>query len=151
LNRRGQGFPSSHEVLALPALREKTKKTTPGLGPASVWTGVGRRSKIIGQRRPVVGIAEDIAERERAQAAARTKYLDGLVGREDEVWRQTEELIDTKNPARYDEAIQLLRDLKDLSTRTGQAVRFKTRLGQLRDRHARKPSLLRRIDDAGLR
>ncbi|MDO8689404.1 MAG: hypothetical protein Q7R39_05240 [Dehalococcoidia bacterium] len=94
--------------------------------------------------------AKERAERERAQAEARARYLDSLSGREDEVWRQIEALIMTKNPAKYDEALQLLKNLKDLGTRTGQAVLFKTRLGQLCDRHSKKPSLLRRIEDASL-
>ncbi|MDP2663358.1 MAG: hypothetical protein Q8R28_21795, partial [Dehalococcoidia bacterium] len=85
-----------------------------------------------------------------AKAAARINYLDGLSGREEEVYRQIEALIETRNPTQHDQAIELLKDLKDLSTRMGRAGPFKTKLGQLCDRHSKKPSLLRRIDDARL-
>ena len=58
-------------------------------------------------------------------------------------------MIDTKKPREYDAAVQLLVDLRDLSEREGHVPRFSQHLRELRDRHAKKPSLLERIDAAG--
>ena len=94
--------------------------------------------------------AEERARREREQAAARARYLDGLAGREPELWQRVDALIETKRPADYDQAVRLLEDLHDLGARSGQGTAFDARLSQLRERHARKPSLLQRLDQAGL-
>jgi hypothetical protein len=94
--------------------------------------------------------AEERARRAREQAAARASYLDGLAGREPELWQRVEALIETKRPADYDQAVRLLKDLHDLGARSGQSTAFDARLSQLRERHARKPSLLSRLDQAGL-
>ena len=95
--------------------------------------------------------AAERARREREQAAARAKYLDSLVGREEELWRQVESLVETKRPKEYDHAVQLLKDLHDLSARQQRAEAFAARLGPLRERYAKRPSLLERLDRAGLR
>jgi hypothetical protein len=94
--------------------------------------------------------AEERARREREQAAARARYLDGLAGREPELWQRVDALIEMKRPAEYDQAVRLLKDLHDLGARSGQGTAFEARLSQLRERHARKPSLLSRLDQAGL-
>ena len=95
--------------------------------------------------------AAERARREREQAAARTTYLDSLVGRQEELWRQVEMLIETKRPKEYDQAVQLLKDLHDLSLRQQRAEAFAVRLGPLRERYAKRPSLLERLDRARLR
>jgi hypothetical protein len=97
--------------------------------------------------------AREAAERarlEREQAATRSRYLDGLAGREDELWRQAEALIERTQPKAYDEAVELLRDLHDLSARGQQTEVFAARLAALRQRNARRPSLLERLDRARL-
>jgi hypothetical protein len=94
--------------------------------------------------------AEERARREREQAAARARYLDGLAGREPVLWQRVDALIETKRPADYDQAVRLLKDLHDLGAHSGQGTAFDARLSQLRERHARKPSLLSRLDQAGL-
>jgi hypothetical protein len=63
---------------------------------------------------------------------------------------ETAKLIGTKVPARYDEAVTLLADLGDLARRDGQAGEFEGRLAALRAEHLRKPSLIARLDQAGL-
>jgi hypothetical protein len=119
------------------------------------------------------------------QARARANYLDSLSGREDQLWRQVEQLIATKQPKHYDEAVQILTDLRDLvalatnnARNSGRRSRatpsngkvnslqdlrpgplaereeagtdFRAHLQQLRERHAKKPSLLQRLNRAGL-
>ena len=92
----------------------------------------------------------DQARREREQAAAREFHLDGLVGREEELLRRVEALIETKRPKECDQAVQLLTDLYDLSVRHEAGDAFAARVGSLRDRYAKRPNLLERLDRAGL-
>ena len=94
--------------------------------------------------------AQERARRQREEAIARAKQLDGLVGREEELWRQIETLVEVKRAAEYDEAIQLLKDLHDLAARAGASNAFRARAADLRARHTRKPSFVARIDEAGL-
>ncbi len=95
--------------------------------------------------------AAERTRREREQAAARAKHLDSLVGREAELWRQVEALVEIKRPKEYDQAVQLLKDLHDLSARQQRAEAFAARLGPLRERYANRPALLQRLDRAGLK
>ncbi|MFE9958103.1 hypothetical protein [Micromonospora sp. NPDC005299] len=88
--------------------------------------------------------------RQRAAAAAREQHLNTLAGREEQAWQQVAAMIETKRPKEYDAAVALLSDLKALADRDGGAEAFLQRVQQLRERHARKPSLLDRLDRARL-
>lgn len=92
----------------------------------------------------------DRACRERSAAAARQRHLDTIAVDQSAAWQQVDELIATKKPREYDTAVQLLVDLRDLVERDGDTAAFAMRLTELRTVHARKPSLLERIDLAGL-
>jgi hypothetical protein len=92
--------------------------------------------------------ARERARREKEAAAARAAYLDGLAGSEPDLWRQVDALIDAKQPARYDQAVTVLKDLSDLAVRQDGVRAFETHLQELRLRHARKPSLIQRLDRA---
>ena len=96
--------------------------------------------------------AREKAKREREQAEARSKYLDELAGKEDKTWREIDDLIATKVPKSYDRAVELLVDLRELAQRSGAGTeaKFKSRVGQLRERHSSKPSLKKRLDDRKL-
>jgi len=59
-------------------------------------------------------------------------------------------MLATTKPKEYDSAVRLLQDLKALSDSNGTSTNFRTRLRQLRTTHARKPSLIDRLDRAGL-
>ena len=76
--------------------------------------------------------------------------LDTLAVDQPAAWQQVDELIATKKPREYDTAVQLLVDLRDLGERDGDTAAFQQRLTELRVVHARKPSLLERLDLAGL-
>lgn len=95
--------------------------------------------------------ARERARRQAEQARARAAYLDSLLGRETERWGQVAVLVETKRPQDYDRAVQLLVDLRDVAARSRQESGFRARLDELRARHAKKPSLLARLDRAGLR
>jgi hypothetical protein len=94
--------------------------------------------------------AEARARRERDAAAARALYLEGLAPRQEAIWRQIEDLLEFKRAKEYDQATQLLIDLRDVSMRVGATESFRERMRSLRLRHAKKPSLLDRLDRAAL-
>jgi uncharacterized Zn finger protein len=60
-----------------------------------------------------------------------------------------EELVARKQPKRYDEAVVLLTDLRDLGARNDRSD-FCRRLEALRAEHASKPTLIERLRKAGL-
>lgn len=93
--------------------------------------------------------AKKKARREREAAAARLQHLDKLAGTEPALWRRVEDLVATKQPKRYDEAVVLLEDLRDLAARKDGAD-FRRRLATLRAKHARKPTLIERLRRAAL-
>jgi hypothetical protein len=93
--------------------------------------------------------AKEKAQRERAAAIARAKCLDDLAGKEPTLWRNVESLIATKQPKRYDEAVQVLVDLRDLAEREDGAD-FWGRFETLRTAHAGKRTFIARLHKAGL-
>ncbi len=94
--------------------------------------------------------AREQERRARAEAAAREKHLASLAGREEKLWRQAEALAQTKRPKEYDQAVELLHDLRDLAAREAAASAFTARLAEFRQRHALKRNLLDRLHRAGL-
>jgi hypothetical protein len=94
--------------------------------------------------------AAEQARREAAAAAARERRLDELATDPERAWRQVADSIATKKPKEYDAAVALLADLKALSERDGQRKAFRGRIHRLCQEHARKPSLLDRLERAGL-
>jgi hypothetical protein len=101
-------------------------------------------------RKETARMAAEREQRARQEAEARKRYLEDLARREPRVWRQIDELIATKQPARYDEAVKLLLDLRELGRNQGREHEFKKCLLRLFDEHAKKPSLLERLRKAGL-
>jgi hypothetical protein len=89
--------------------------------------------------------AAEKARKEKEMAAARDNYLRSLAGKENEIWLKIESLISTKQPGRYDEAVKLLVDLHDLAERGGKTENFLSLYRELRRKHEKKPSLLRKL------
>jgi len=100
------------------------------------------------ERREAERQAAEKAKRERERAAARAKYLETLAGREKQAWEQVGELIQTKRPTNYDQAVNLLVDLRDLAVQGGREAEFNSALKQLRTLHCTKQSFLRRLEKA---
>jgi hypothetical protein len=94
--------------------------------------------------------AAERKRREQAAATARQQRLDALAGRQEQAWHKVGALIETKKPKEYDAAVALLVDLEAVAERDSGLAAFVRRLRQLRQQHARKPSLLDRFDRAGL-
>ncbi|HBL28483.1 MAG TPA: hypothetical protein DD490_16745 [Acidobacteria bacterium] len=101
-------------------------------------------------REETVRIAAERARREREAAEQRERYLDNLAKREARAWEEVDGLIATKQPGRYDEAVKLLCDLRDLALRRGRGSEAEARLLRLREEQARKPSFIERLRKAGL-
>jgi hypothetical protein len=95
--------------------------------------------------------AEEKARKEREEAEARKRRLDQLAGRQAAAWREVDSLIASKLPKSYHEAVALLQDLQALAEREGQANKAAQRIRRLREEHARKRTLVERLDRAGLR
>jgi len=85
-------------------------------------------------------------ERERERAAKHARRLATLAAEGDQVWERVEAMIETKKPAEYDRAVDLLEDLQEVAER----AEFARRVAELRVRHTRRPSLMDRFDRAGL-
>jgi hypothetical protein len=111
-----------------------------------------------GPRRAVPEIfsaAEEIAERRRkAEAAAaearRIAELDALARRGDDVWNEVDALIQRGQATPYDEAVQLLKKLRDLAAHQRQTLAFQARLNRIHDQYSRRSALMRRLRHAGL-
>jgi hypothetical protein len=69
---------------------------------------------------------------------------------EEKAWDQVGDLIATKRPNDYDRAVQLLLDPRDLAARDKREADFRFGLRMVREEHANKPSLQRRLNEAGL-
>jgi hypothetical protein len=98
------------------------------------------------ERREAERKAAERAKREREEAVARAKYLEGLAGREKQTWVEVDELIQNKQPKKYDQAVDLLVDLRDLALQQMREGEFNLAFEQVRARHASKPSFLRRLE-----
>jgi hypothetical protein len=116
---------------------------------AELLAAAERRSDERHRKEGARGACEKV-RREREEATARERYLDDLAKREPVTWQRIGSLIATKKPADYDEAVRLLRDLTDLGGRSGRAAEVQSRIQRIRDEHAKRPSLLRRLQRAGL-
>jgi len=131
------------------------ERKTDGAGVPSPRRTVGellRAAETLGEERQRLEAqerAEAKARREQEVALAREKHLDGIVGREPELWARVEELIAATQPKSYDEAVRLLLDLRDVAARSNDDD-FPIRVEALRRRHAKKPSLIRRLNEAGM-
>jgi hypothetical protein len=97
------------------------------------------------EREAAVRAAAEKAREEKRLAAARNKYLGSLARKKDEIWLKIESLISTKQPGRYDEAVRLLVDLRDLAECMGESEDFLSLYHELCRKHEKKPSLLRKI------
>ncbi len=102
------------------------------------------------RRREAEGRARERARGQRELAVKRKRHLESLVGREEELWDEVDRIIATRQPKRYDEAISLLEDLRDLADMRVTRSEYSDRLGELRDSQKKKPSFIRRLEQANL-
>ena len=89
--------------------------------------------------------AAEAARRKAEDEANRASFLDQLEKHEEATWNQIAVHIQKRQPNEYDKAITLLIDLRDLAVRQSQVTAFQSAVGELRQEHAAKESLLRRL------
>jgi hypothetical protein len=122
---------------------------TPRRGTRPTFTLAGARKAVREEAEAQARRAEQ-ERRAAAKAAAYGKRLDHLASKVETAWQEAADLIETKKPSDYDQAVRLLADLSALARRDGDHDSFTTRFLELRSRHERKPSLQERFDKAGL-
>jgi hypothetical protein len=127
-----------------PVIRVPPRRTVADLLDDAARRRTDRARRLAAQR------AEDAARREKARALARARRLDELADEEDAAWSRVEAMIATRKPAEYDAAVTLLTDLQALAERDGDDDTFTSRTIALRHTHARKPSLIERLNRAGI-
>jgi hypothetical protein len=94
-------------------------------------------------------------ERRRREQAAKAEArriaeLKALAQREDETWREVDALIQQSNAKAYDEAVRLLKRLKDLARYQRQEEVFEGHMRILCDLYKRRSALMRRLREAKL-
>jgi hypothetical protein len=123
---------------------EAPRRTVADLLDAAARTRADR------ERRAAAHRAETQARREKAQAIARQRRLDELARGEETAWARVDALIASRKAGEYDAAVALLEDLRDLADRDSRPAEFAERYAALRQEHARKPSLIERLNQAGI-
>jgi hypothetical protein len=93
---------------------------------------------------------EERLRREQERAEQRRNHLESLRDRETVFWAKADQLIVTKQPRKYDEAVSILQDLRDLAEKDGTGSAFYQRMQCLWRDHASKPTLLQRFQKARL-
>jgi hypothetical protein len=76
--------------------------------------------------------------------------LDELAGDEEAAWGRVHAMIATRTPGEYDNAVRLLTDLQTLAERDDRPQEFNQRCAVIRQDHARKTTLIGRLDRANL-
>lgn len=101
-------------------------------------------------RRLAEEAAKERARRAQAEAQARKERLENVASRASAVWEEASAWIARRTPKGYDQAVKLLVDLKDAAALAGRGEEFDRRLDELSRCHTGKPTLQRRLRDAGL-
>lgn len=133
---------------AYPPMTKKAASTKPRT--AGELRSAARARAVTRERELAARKQAENRKREAEQAAARTAYLDRLAAQEEKAWDQIGDLIATKRPNDYDRAVRLLVDLRDLAMRDKREADFRFGLRPIREEHANKHSLQRRLSEAGL-
>jgi hypothetical protein len=70
--------------------------------------------------------------------------------RGESAWQEVDALIQKSQAKPYDEAVQLLLKLRDLTRHQGQELVFQQRLNRIYEQYGRRSALLRRLRNVGL-
>ena len=125
-------------------LSDERRRTAADLLERAQVLGEARRAKEVEVR------ARKKAKREREAAKKRQQHLESLRGKEPRLWSKVCELIETRQPKRYDDAVEILRDLHDLAGLQDDAEPFRLKMSALHDEHQRKTTLVERFRKAKL-
>lgn len=89
-------------------------------------------------------------DKRRKEELARKRRLEELAVKENEVWQQVEALIEEKKPKSYDNALCLLKDLRELAEYRGKLEEFKEQIAEIQQTYSNRPALRDRILHAKL-
>lgn len=134
--------------LSRPGVRQQSAASARTVGElTSEWN---RRKALAGQHAAErAAHARQIEAQE--EARLRREYLAKVAAAEAAAWRDVRALIERRTPRDYDRAAQLLTDLRDAASAGLLGGDFVKNLAEVRAAHASKPTLIRRLDTAGLR
>ena len=85
------------------------------------------------------------ANRKREEEARRQR-LANVMQRADTIWASLDHLMDQKVASAYEQAAAQLQELRDAYEQAGQHSSFQQKLTAFRERYARRPAMLRRIE-----
>lgn len=102
------------------------------------------------ERQEAARRSEEEGRRQLARSLAHERRLEGLATDEPTAWSRVDAMIATRKPTEYAAAVLLLTDLRTLAERSDRYDTFYERVQALRQTHARKTSLIERLDRAGV-
>lgn len=152
LTRLMQGEAVRVRMELLRRFRDDTAPTVPAPARRTVahLLDNAARRRADHKRRLAAQRADDEARREQARLQYRERRLGELAREQDAAWPRVEAMIASRKPAEYDAAVTLLTDLRTLAEREDRRDTFASRTTALRQTHARKSTLIERLDRAGL-
>jgi hypothetical protein len=71
------------------------------------------------------------------------------MGREEKIWSQVKDLVSEKKAKSYDQALDLLIDLRDLAQRE-KSTDFSVKFDALKQRHSSKSSFIQRLKNVSV-
>ncbi len=90
--------------------------------------------------------AKAAAEESKRKAEERRRHLESVLERADTIWAGLDSLMEEKIASAYDRAAAELRELRDAHEQGGERAEFQARLAAFRERYARRPAMMRRIE-----
>ena len=109
---------------------------------------IAKARRVEAEQRAAQKARREREKRAAAEAVIRAKHLHALAAREADAWREVEDLVESRKPVAYDQAVFLLQDLREICDTTGRSSLFTGFVEDLRHRHRAKLSLLRRLEQA---
>lgn len=96
-------------------------------------------------------VKQERREVERQQKeAVRLKKLETIAKQESNLWARIPVLIGQKQTSAYEEAVSILKDLRDLAAHQQREAEFKEKMAAIKERHSTLHGLQRRLKEAGL-
>ncbi len=89
-------------------------------------------------------------EEKRQAEAARAKKMDALASQEAQLWKQVSDLVERRNPQSYDEAVNILKDLRELARYQNRLSEFQKKMMELQERYPTLRGLHSRMKTAKL-
>lgn len=102
------------------------------------------------QRRHAEHTKKERERKAQADALTRKKHLEDIASRTPAVWMQVSTWIAKRTPKGYERAVELLVDLRDAAAHANRTEEFFEQFHELCDRHASKPSFVRRLQQTDL-